>query len=164
MPSSTPAGMLTESDLRFSTRPSPRQDGQGSAIVSPTPRQVGQVCSTTKKPWRARTWPRPPHIAQVRADVPALAPEPRAGLAGRGGVDLELDLAAVKGVLELDLEIVAQVGAAQHVGAPAARLGAAHELAEDIVENVGEGAEILRRRRHCRPCRRCWKAAWPKRS
>ncbi len=67
-----------------------------------------------------------------------------AGLARRGGIDLELDLAAVIGILELDLEVVAQVRAAADVAAPAALLGAAHELAEDIVENVGEGAEILR--------------------
>ena len=164
MPSSTPAGTLTDSDLRFSTRPSPRQAGQGSAIVSPTPRQVGQVCSTTKKPWRARTWPRPPHIAQDVRRGAGLGARAVAGLAGRGGVDLELDLAAVKGVLELDLEIVAQVRAAPDVAARAAALlGAAHELAEDIVENVGEGAEILRPR-HCRRRRLAWKAAWPKRS
>src|ERR1051325_3510692 len=73
-----------------------------------------------------------------------LGPRAAARLAGRGGVDLKLDLAAVEGVLELDLEVVAKVGAAPHVAAAAALLGATHELAEDIVENVGEGTEVLR--------------------
>ena len=41
--------------------------GQGSAIISPMPRQVGQPRSTTKKPCCARTLPAPPQVAQVRA-------------------------------------------------------------------------------------------------
>src|SRR5690606_33212754 len=80
------------------------------------------------------------HLAGARAR-PGLGAGALARLAARGGVDLQLDLAAVKGVLQPDFEIVAQIGAAPHVAAPA--LLAAHELAEDIVENVGEGAEIL---------------------
>src|SRR5690606_37005660 len=74
-----------------------------------------------------------------------LGARPVAGLAARGGLDIEFDRPAVKGVLQRDLEVVAQVRAATDIVPPAtALLGAAHELAEDIVENVGEAAEILR--------------------
>ena len=61
---------------------------------------------------------------RIRAEVPGLGARAGAGLAGRGGIDVELDLAAVKGVLELDLEIVAQVRAAAarcRAGGPAGR-------------------------------------------
>ena len=68
----------------------------------------------------------------------------------------------MKGVLELDFQVVAQVGAAADVAALSPLLGAAHELAEDIVENVGEGAEILSPAIAAHAA--FWKAAWPKRS
>src|SRR3546814_20236685 len=48
---------------------------------------------------------------------------------------------AVERLFEADLHIVAQIGAAACLRA-AARTGAAHELAENILENVAEGAEI----------------------
>ena len=111
-------------------------------MTSPTPRQVGQVRSTTKKPWLARTWPRPWHMVQGRALVPGLAPVPPHGSHLAVVSILQLDLLAGEGVFEADLEIVAKVRAAQGVGA-AVGLLAVHELAEDILENVGEGAEIL---------------------
>ena len=130
-------------------------------MTSPTPRQVGQVRSTTKKPWLgADLAAAVAHGAGPRAG-PGLGAVAAAGLALGGGVDPELDLLAGEGVLEADLEIVAQVRAAQRVGA-AVGLLAVHELAEDILENVGEGAEILAPRR--RPAPPLRKAAWPKRS
>ena len=46
-----------------------------------------------------------------------------------------------KACFQRQFHVVAQVGAARGVGALAARV---HELAEDIVENVGERAEPLR--------------------
>ena len=54
---------------------------------------------------------------QVRGRRARLGARAVAGLAARGGIDLELDLAAVKGVLELDFEIVAQVRAAPDIAA-----------------------------------------------
>ena len=79
MPSSTPVGMLTESDFSFCTRPAPRQDGQGSAITWPAPWQVGQVRSMVKNPCCARTLPAPLQVPQDVGRVPARAPEPPQG-------------------------------------------------------------------------------------
>ena len=164
MPSSTPAGMLTDSDLRFSTRPSPRQVGQGSAIISPTPRQLrAGLLDDEEALARADLAAAAAHRGRLRAEVPALAPEPPHGSQGAVVSTWSSTWRPWKGVLEPDLEIVAQVRAAQHVAALAALLAAAHELAEDIVENVGEGAEILRAAAiAAMPLLR--KAAWPKRS
>src|SRR4029079_15667084 len=76
VPSSTPAGMLTDSVRSFWTRPEPEQSLHGSSIVSPRPWQAGHVRAIVKKPWLARTFPTPPHVAQMWALVPGLAPEP----------------------------------------------------------------------------------------
>ena len=76
MPSSTPAGMLTESVRSRVTRPAPPQFGQGSSMTSPRPWQVGQVRSIEKKPCAARTRPWPPQVGHCRGFEPALAPEP----------------------------------------------------------------------------------------
>ena len=76
VPSSTPAGMLTESVRSLVTRPWPEQALQGSEITWPRPWQVGQVRSTVKKPDCERTAPWPPQVEQVLGDVPGLAPVP----------------------------------------------------------------------------------------
>ncbi len=76
VPSSTPAGMVTESVRSRVTRPAPLQDGQGVSMVSPRPWQEGHVRSMVKKPWLARTLPTPPQVRQVLGEVPALAPAP----------------------------------------------------------------------------------------
>ena len=75
-PSSTPAGMRTCRARSRRTWPAPWQARQGSAITLPAPPQRGQVRSTAKKPWVARTRPAPPQVWQVVAWVPGLAPEP----------------------------------------------------------------------------------------
>ena len=51
VPSSTPAGTLTESVRSRVTRPDPAQTGQGLSMTSPRPWQPGQVRSKVKKPW-----------------------------------------------------------------------------------------------------------------
>src|SRR5690606_33683845 len=62
-----------------------------------------------------------------------------AGVAADQRRHVDLDGAAEIGLLERDFEIVAQVGAAQaRLLAPAA-LAAAHEVAEDVLEDVGHG-------------------------
>src|SRR5690606_66606 len=76
VPSSMPAGMLTESARSSVTRPWPEHLGHGSLIVWPRPPHWGQVRSIEKKPWLARTRPEPEHIVQVTGWVPGLAPEP----------------------------------------------------------------------------------------
>ena len=45
-------------------------------MICPRPWQVGQVRSTEKKPWLARTRPEPWQVPQVFGCVPGLAPEP----------------------------------------------------------------------------------------
>ena len=57
-----------------------------------------------------------------------------AAFAGDRRIDAQLRVLAVEGFFQRDLEIVAQVGAAVLT----ARLASAHELAEEIVEHVGE--------------------------
>ena len=76
VPSSTPAGMLTESERSRVTRPEPAQTVHGLSIISPRPRQVGQVRSMAKKPCWARTRPWPPQVGQASAWSRALAPVP----------------------------------------------------------------------------------------
>ena len=76
MPSSTPAGTLTESVRSRVTRPAPAQFGQGLSITWPRPWQAEQVRSSVKKPWVWRTLPLPPQVGQVFGLVPALAPVP----------------------------------------------------------------------------------------
>ena len=113
-----------------------------------------------KKPWLARTRPAPPQVGQVFGLRARLGAGAGAALAGDGGRHLDLDGLAGIGVLERDLEIVAQVGAAL---APGAARAAAAEIAEEIVEDVGEGGEACAARRpppQPPPARR----RWPKRS
>ncbi len=76
VPSSTPAGTLTDSVRSRVTRPDPAHLSHGLSIVCPRPWQVGQVRSMAKKPCWARTRPWPPHVRQVTGFEPARAPEP----------------------------------------------------------------------------------------
>src|SRR3954451_18569641 len=77
VPSSIPAGMLTESVRVSLTRPAPEHLLHGSDTTSPRPWQVGQVRSMWKKPpWLARARPAPLHVGQVFGLDPGLAPEP----------------------------------------------------------------------------------------
>src|SRR5882762_6156474 len=63
-----------------------------------------------------------------------------AALAYRHARDADLGLEAVRRLLERDLEVVAQVGAAEHGGASAAGASAAEDLAENVAEDVAEAA------------------------
>ncbi|AMY71527.1 hypothetical protein AKL17_4315 [Frigidibacter mobilis] len=76
VPVSTPAGMLTDSERSFSTRPAPWQTLQGFLMVWPSPPQVGQVRSTVKKPCWARTLPMPEQVGQTVGSAPPSAPVP----------------------------------------------------------------------------------------
>src|SRR6185503_15097097 len=73
--------------------------------------------------------------ARLRARPRAAA---LADLAHRQAGDADLGLEAVRRLLQGDLEVVAQVGAAEDGRAPAA--AAAEDLAEDVAENVAEAA------------------------
>ena len=112
VPSSTPAGTLTESVRSRVTRPAPAHSAQGSSIdLRRGPWQGGQVRSMAKKPCCARTRPWPPQVVQARARSPASRRSrsrprrrPRSAVDGRG--------LAGERLLERDLQIVAQVRAA----------------------------------------------------
>src|SRR5207245_88738 len=69
VPSSTPAGMLTESVRSFCTCPLPRHALQGLRTNWPRPWQLGQVRSMVKKPCCARTLPAPEAIGPPAAAV-----------------------------------------------------------------------------------------------
>jgi len=82
VPSSTPAGMDTESFRVSGVLPWPRQSPHGSEIICPLPLQLWQARSTIKKPCCARTLPCPWQVVHVDGLVPFLAPEPEHVLHG----------------------------------------------------------------------------------
>ena len=112
---------------------------------SPRPWHEGQVRSMVKKPWLARTLPRPAQVGQVVGLVPALAPEPEQVSHADAGRHADLRLLAGEGLAQRDFHVVADVGAALAPG-PLTATGtapAAHELAEQIVEDVRHrGGEV----------------------
>ena len=119
------------------TRPRPLHSRHGLSIVAPAPPQCGQVCWIEKKPWATRTCPTPPQVLQVigcRARLGALA---RAALALDLGRNIERDGIAGDRLLERQLELVAQVRAAEHLAAAAAAT-AAEDVAEHVAEDVAE--------------------------
>ena len=72
-----------------------------------------------------------------------------AGLAGDRGRDADLRRLAGVGLLQRDLHVVAQVGAALASGAAAAPAAHAEQIVEDVGEGRGEvGAEAVRRAAH----------------
>src|SRR5579871_1486864 len=84
----------------------------------------------------------------LRAGLGAGAVAHRALLAGR---DANLGFGAVGRLLEGDLEVVAQVGAAEYAGASApSTTGAPENVAEDVAERVGKAAEAGRSPAHGR--------------
>src|ERR1700677_15876 len=76
VPSSTPAGTLTERVRSRVNRPEPPQRSQGLSIVWPRPWHVGQVRSIAKNPCCALTRPWPAQVLQVVGFEPAFAPAP----------------------------------------------------------------------------------------
>ena len=100
VPSSTPAGMLTESVRSRVTRPAPPQAVQGFSMTWPRPWQDGQVRSRVKKPWAWRILPWPPQVEQVLGLVPALAPVPEQASQVDRGRDADLRGLAAEGLFE----------------------------------------------------------------
>ena len=149
VPSSTPGGMLTDSVRSRVTRPEPRAgrarvlDHLAAALAGRAGALEREEALRVRGPCRA-----PPQVAQVFGLVPALAPVPeQASQVTEVGMRICAVLPAI-GLLERDLHVVAQVGAAL---AAAAATGAPPPIAEDVLEDVGEGraevgAEAVRRR------------------
>jgi hypothetical protein len=107
-------------------------------MTVPCPLQFGQVCSTAKKPCCIRTEPRPPQVLQPTGEEPGLRAAAVAGAALHRQRQADGDGVAEGRLLELELELVAQVGAAEHPRAPAAPADA-EDVAEHLAEDVAEG-------------------------
>ena len=149
MPVSTPGGTFTSTADFSATPPAPPQAGQRSVMTLPSPRHWPQVREMAKNPCWSRISPVPPQVGHGRGWVPGLAPLPlqvsqRWGrwISMRGG-------GAEGGLLEVELQVVAEVGPA---GAALAAAVGAEDLAEDLPEDVvdggraaeaGEGVEAL---------------------
>src|SRR5690606_6626771 len=89
-----------------------------------------------------------PHLAMPVAGLAGggagagLRPRAAAGVALDGGGDVDIDRAAEKRIFQRDFKVVAQVRAAR-AGAGAALAASAHEISEDVLEDVGHrGGEI----------------------
>src|SRR3546814_18524376 len=83
-----------------------------------------------------------PHSFPTRRSTDLLGARAIAGLAGNRGPHADVRVLAAIAVFERDFEIVAQVRAAIGVAAPAGAAAPAHELAEQIVEDVGNRREV----------------------
>src|SRR3546814_11270672 len=83
-----------------------------------------------------------PHSFPTRRSTDLLGARAIAGLAGNRGRHADLGVLAAIAVFERDFEIVAQVRAAIGVAAPAGAAAPAHELAEQVVEDVGKRREV----------------------
>jgi hypothetical protein len=129
---------LTDSFLVFSTRPWPRQAVQGSEIVLPRPRQVGQVCWTWKKPCCMRTCPAPPQVPQVVGCCPC-AHRYRCRYCSATRVGTRISTVVPRTASSRrDIQGIAQIRAA--LGPPRPRATAAKNVAEYVAENVAEAA------------------------
>ena len=118
-------------------RPWPRQPLQGSVITWPRPWQRGQVCCTAKNPCCIRTWPAPRQVSQVDR-LRALSRARSLALVALGQRrELDVGGGAEHGLLEIERELITQVGAAVDAGAVAPP--AAEDVAEDLAEDVAEG-------------------------
>ena len=120
-----------------------------------------QVRSIVKKPWVCARVPAPPQVGQVFGLEPGLAPVPeQASQVTEVGMRTCAVLPAI-GLLERDLQVVAQVGAALAAAAAAAPPPPrSPKKSSKIRRSRGEiVAEAVRP-----PAPPCSKAAWPKRS
>ena len=79
-PSSTPAGIFTDSVLCCLMRPAPLQVGQGSGSILPVPWHCGQVCWIEKKPCEHA------HLAAAVAGGAGLGLRARLGAAAVAGL------------------------------------------------------------------------------
>ena len=89
-----------------------------------------------------RTWPWPWQVSQVLGVDPFGGARALAGLAFGQGGNLDFGFGAEHRLLEIELELVTQIGAAKHLGSAA--LSAGENIAEHLAENIAErlaGAE-----------------------
>ncbi len=140
LPVATPAGIrmvMWESSL---TRPSPRQTGHGSEMISPVPWQVGQLDCWTKKaallgndaaPLAGRTG------LERFLSIPG--PGTVAGLASHQTLNLKLLGASLRSLFQRDVQIIAQIGTGS-LGGPF--LAAAAGASEHIRKTAHSGKHL----------------------
>ena len=122
--------------------PWPPQSLHWLVMMRPVPRQRPQVRATLKKPCWNVTWPRPAQAGSVPGCVPGALPLPPHVSHVSRARDLDVRLGPERGLLERQLEVVAQVGAAPRAAAAAAEdVAEAEEVAEDVAE-VGEDRRV----------------------
>ncbi len=111
-------------------------------MILPRPLQRGQGCWMVKIDCCTRTWPWPWQVSQVFGRRALGGARALAGLAlGQRG-NLDLGLGAEHRLLQIELELVAQIGAAKHLRSAA--LSAGENIAEHLAEDIAEclaGAE-----------------------
>ena len=88
---------------------------------------------------RRATRPAPRQPGQALGEAPSALASRIAGLAAHRGRHLDLRLLALERLFEADFQIVTKIGAPALRSATAR---SAHEIAEEIVENVSEAAEV----------------------
>jgi hypothetical protein len=106
-------------------------------MILPRPLQRGQGCWMVKMDCCTRTWPWPWQVSQVFGVEPLAAPVPLQVLHSASDGNLDLGLGAENRLLQIELELVAQIGAAKHLRSAA--LAAGEDIAEHLAEDVAEG-------------------------
>ena len=163
-PSSMPAGIVTRRVRCRSTRPSPRQVGQGFSTIWPWPRQRPQVVTLTIWPSIVeRTWrtsPLPLHWGQVVGLRAGLRAAALARLAASQRGERDLLLGAADGLVERQPQVVAQVGAggrpaASRAGLPPSPPKNASKMSPKPREAAERAVALARPCRRPRPARTC---------
>ena len=111
-------------------------------MILPRPLQRGQGCWMVNIDCCTRTCPWPWQVSQVLGVDPLAAPEPLQVLHSASDGNLDFGCGAEYGLLEIEFQFVAQIGAAKHLATAA--LSAGENIAEHFAENVAErlaGAE-----------------------
>ena len=88
-----------------------------------------------------RTWPTPLQVSQVDGLRARRGAAALAGLAFAERREFDLGVVAEHGLLEIELQVVAQIGAAKHL--PPAAPTAAEDVAEHVAEDVAERVAAL---------------------
>ena len=138
MPSLAPAGIFTWNVFWTRSRPEPRHVLHGFSITVPLPRQRGHGCESEKRPCESEVTPRPPHCGQTIGAVPGSAPEPphvwqAVSTSARTGTWTPCERVLERDV-HLGLEVGAALGLRPALPAEAAARAAAEEAAEEIAE------------------------------
>ena len=100
-----------------------------------------------KKPCCMRTWPAPPQVEQLTGSRALLRAAAVAGIAADLGRHIDCYGVATDGFLQIEVQLIAKIGAAKYLRPATPATTAAKNVAEHIAENVAEafGAEAAGR-------------------